>query len=71
MKELGEIVEEYLRSNSYDGLFKPGECACSVDKLMPCGQPYDNCEAGYKSAAENSDYDFMIGPLPDAESEGE
>ena len=62
-KEVHEIVEEWLKANGYDGLYRPNECACKVGDLMPCDEPCSDCEAGFQSEADpSSGYDFMIGP---------
>ena len=61
--DIAEIVEKYLRENKFDGLYVPGECAC-VDDLFPCdgdGSILD-CEPGYTSKDESSEFDFVIGP---------
>lgn len=55
-----EIVIEYLKANSFDGLFKPEECACKLNDLMPCDSPCDQCEPGYVLPG-NEDYDWRIG----------
>jgi len=67
--EILEIVREYLKENGYDGLYQPGECACLIEDLMPCGQPTSDCEAGYKVPCEGGDdcplegnCDYHIGP---------
>lgn len=42
-----EIVEKYLKDNKYDGLYYPGECACSIeDGLMPCDGDSSECKSG-------------------------
>jgi len=46
--ELSKIVEEWLRSENYDGLYNASHCACEVDDLMPCEEPGRECMAGYK-----------------------
>jgi len=64
-----EIVEQWLRDNGYDGLFSPTYCACAIgDDFMPCGEPGNDCEAGYKTACPgpedceaDGDCDFHIG----------
>jgi hypothetical protein len=44
-----EIVEKYLKENKFDGLFYDGcACGCGLEDLMPCGDNYSGCEAGYK-----------------------
>lgn len=38
--KLTELIENYLQSEDYDGLFNPdGECACKIGELAP----YDAC----------------------------
>lgn len=44
-----EIVEHWLKTNDYDGLFYPGECGCLVGELEPCGEINAGCEPGYKT----------------------
>jgi hypothetical protein len=56
------IIESWLNENGYDGLYLPGECACIIGELCPCGEPSPNCLAGYKEAGRDG-YDFMIGPM--------
>jgi hypothetical protein len=60
-----KIVKEYLSSNGYDGLCEPDyECGCELKDLMPCGQPYPGCMAGYKFTAKpETGYDFVISPF--------
>ena len=48
-KAVIEIVEEYLQEHGYDGLFFPGECACEVGDLAPCGEYIGGCRVGYKA----------------------
>lgn len=57
-----EIVHEYLKANKFDGLFSPGECACKLDDLAPCGEIHGDCEAGYLSDCDCGDHDWHIGP---------
>lgn len=46
--ELSQIVEDWLKSNGYDGLFNADvHCGCKLDDLMPCGEPTSDCQAGY------------------------
>ena len=62
--DIQEIVEKYLRENKFDGLYILGECACNIDDLFPCdgnGSILD-CEPGYRSGSESSEFDFIIGP---------
>ena len=63
-----EIIKEWLTENGYDGLYYPGECACKISELFPCGDYEEmlECEPGYIRDAdhgeESSGYDWMIGP---------
>ena len=44
-----EIVEQYLRTNGFDGLYSElGECGCGIGDLMPCDSPCDICEPAFK-----------------------
>lgn len=50
-----EIVEQYLETNSYDGLCGDG-CGCKVDDLMPCDEAnVTSCCPGYLHKKEHSD----------------
>ena len=67
--DIAEIVEKYLKENKFDCLYIPGECACNVDDLFPCdgdGSILD-CEPGYRSESESSEFDFVIGPKKEEE----
>lgn len=46
--EVIDIIEEYLTTHGYVGLFYDGKysCACRKDELAPCGEIKRNCEAG-------------------------
>lgn len=45
---LQEIVEQYLKSHGYAGLYHPdGECACEAGDLWPCGYPNGDCKVGH------------------------
>lgn len=41
--DLQQIVTEWLTANGFDGLFRPGQCGCLLDDLMPCGEPGTEC----------------------------
>ena len=51
-----EEVKAKLKAGGYGGLYFPGECACDIDDLAPCGECQheedeefiNDCEAGYK-----------------------
>jgi hypothetical protein len=49
MPNLCEIAALWLREYGYHGLSNHElSCACLIDDLMPCGEPSDRCEAGWK-----------------------
>lgn len=52
-----EMVAESLKLHGYDGLFSEEECACLLDDLMPCEQPSEWCQAGYRKECDNK-FDF-------------
>lgn len=56
-----QIVKEYLQENDFDGLFSPGECACKLDDLFPCGYNCADCQAGYLQDNPTGEHDFIIG----------
>jgi len=47
MKTAKQTVRAYLEANGFDGLGCE-HCSCFLPDLMPCGEPGDWCEAGYK-----------------------
>ncbi len=51
--DVREIVGNWLRANGYDGLMGDekgsGNCSCDIEDLMPCDEPCDRCEPGYKT----------------------
>ena len=53
---LGEMINDWLKTNGYDGLLNEyGECACEIDDLFPCGYPNENdCQAGYKTKCDGT-----------------
>jgi len=62
----------WLKRRGFDGLYFPGECACKVDDLYPCGERCD-CKPGVLKPCDCGEHDWHIGPkaaLPAAE-EGE
>lgn len=48
------IVEQWLKTNGYDGLYCPSECACRVGDLMPCSEPGTACIAGVLATCDGS-----------------
>lgn len=65
-----EILADWLKANGYGGLFSEGDCGCSIDDLMPCGQCSPFCQAGYlvsccecesqEHCSFGQEYDYMI-----------
>jgi hypothetical protein len=49
-----EIVRLYLVEHGYDGLYEPGECACQVGDLMPCGEYAGCCRPGYRQRCDGT-----------------
>jgi hypothetical protein len=67
MPNVSDIVRRWLQANGYDGLFSEWECGCKLDDLMPCGDLYSDCEAGYiapcpgpEECPNGGDCDFHI-----------
>ena len=58
MKNLRELIHEKLLSIGAEGLCNPDlECGCSIDDLMPCGEPdLENCVAARRSFENNKSY---------------
>ena len=46
MPTIRDITIEHLEIHKYDGLFRPDQCSCKLDDLMPCGDASFACEAG-------------------------
>lgn len=41
-----EEVKAKLKAGGYGGLYYPGECACDINDLAPCGEcPHDDMGA--------------------------
>jgi hypothetical protein len=60
-----EDAEKYLQHTGFDGLYYPGECACKLGDLCPCGESPEDCLPGYSrvpTEEEESEYDFIVGP---------
>lgn len=68
--DLVEMVSGFLRLHKFDGLYSPGECACELGDLMPCGTPQCGCKAGYRCACGedckeeecDKEQEFHVGP---------
>lgn len=59
-----DIVREYLQQHGYDGLWNEyGECSCTPDDLVPCGESLSDCQPGYKVKCDcGGGCMFHIGP---------
>ena len=58
MKNIKEILQAYLRVNGFDGFYnRDGECGCSVDDMMPCGECSGECAPGYLVETPGGEYD--------------
>ena len=69
--DVQDIVDEWLKANGYSGLYCPGECACKVGNLFPCGYSSNDCYAGYEIPCDCGDHDFHIGPTKPKQQEGD
>jgi hypothetical protein len=47
-----EIIKTYLVQHGYDGLYAE-DCGCFLSDLFPCGECFENCRPGIKSAIGN------------------
>lgn len=47
MKDVQQIVKEYLKANGYGGLGCE-DCGCDIDDLITCGDNCSECEPRYK-----------------------
>ena len=53
MNDVKQIIEDYLKSQGYDGLYNSdGECGCEMSDLFPCDESPVNCIPGYKSQCD-------------------
>lgn len=52
----------WLTRRGFDGLYSPGECACKVDDLYPCGERQD-CTPGHlrPCPSDCGEHDWHIG----------
>lgn len=62
MPTVKEMVENFLKSNGYNGLVHGSyDCACGLEDLMFCDDLGDgNCIAGYKAPCDCGEHDFHI-----------
>ena len=60
-----QIVSSFLKNEGFDGLQDGDDCGCRVGDLMPCGDGWTGCMAGYLQNLDDCDCpdsDFCIGP---------
>lgn len=55
-------MKAWLIENGYDGLYCPGDCACEIAELAPCGELQQECMPGYKEPCDCGEHRFHIGP---------
>ena len=55
------IIEDWLQTHGYDGLYAPGECACKIGDLVPCSEPFESCRAGHVGPCDCGGHDLHIG----------
>jgi len=62
MKEVKEIIRNFLIAGGYDGLYCE-ECGCSLEELIPCGSDFSQCKPGYfvKCDIKNCENEYCIG----------
>jgi len=72
-----EMIEAKLIDDGFDGLYVPGECACAVGDLAPCGEfeetgDYINgCEGGYKHIDPKNAHNFCVSAKKEPPNEQE
>jgi len=48
MKNIGQIIKDYLIKNGYSGLQSEGsECGCHINDMAPCGEDCTVCFPGH------------------------
>lgn len=60
-KALREIALKFLIKHDYDGLYRPGKCACKIDNLIPCSLVHRSCKPGYIVNPNYRGNNFYIG----------
>ena len=71
--EIRDIVEIWLKTNGYSGLFNgSADCACSLKDLMPCDCPCTDCEAGYltEESGDDGEESFRVSRTKSETTEG-
>ncbi len=65
-----EMVIAHLKAHGFDGVYSEcGECGCTTDNLFPCGEPGENCQAGYEGPCDCGDCDSHVGSLKESNNE--
>lgn len=65
MKTLERIAAKLI-DDGFDGLYYPGECACLLSDLAPCGETQEggdyinDCEGGYKHVDPAGSNNFCV-----------
>jgi hypothetical protein len=54
------LLQEKLIKSGFSGLYVPGECACELSDLAPCGEDPSLCEFGYKHINPDDKEEFMV-----------
>lgn len=52
MSKTDKSITDQMAEGGYDALYVPGDCACSMDDLCPCGEMSVDCVMGYKNDCE-------------------
>ena len=55
-----EVLQQHLIKAGYSGLYYPGECACEINDLAPCGEDYSECEYGHKHTNPGDESDWCV-----------
>ncbi len=50
---IDQMVKYWLEIHGFDGLVRPGKCACRKKALFPCGRPRPECRQGILSDEGN------------------
>jgi hypothetical protein len=67
MTNLKEITRQWLAEHGYSGLYDDFGCGCHIDDLFPCGNPSDQCVAGYAREPDEDEeemflFNWRVGP---------
>lgn len=58
MKNVTDIINDYLKLNDFDGLVNTTlECGCGTDDLAPCAQICTDCEPAIEVVPPTDEYD--------------